>query len=286
LCRAGGLEVAGDDAGLDLGGVAADLRGARREAEQRELALAEAQVEAAGAALREVEVALEYTLIRAPFDGVVLEKSVDLGDVVAPLAAMASTKGAVVTLADLGTLEVEADVSEASLLRAQVGQPAEIVFDALPDLRLRGRVRQIVPMVDPSKATVPVKVSLVDSDPRVLPGMSARVSFLARELEFDEHSPRLTVPLAALDRTAGEGVVWRVQDDGRIERVPLGQPGRLGERLVVGEPSVAGLDEAARGAATGLSGAVGLAEGDIVLLEPPRDLEPGLRVRTRPPGDG
>jgi len=260
-----------------------------------QVAIAQAQVEAARAALREAEVAVEYTIIRAPFTGVVLERFADIGDVVAPFAATASAKGAVVTLADMDTLEVEADVSEASLVRAKVGQPAEIVFDALPDIHLRGRVRQIVPTLDRGSATVLVKVSLVDSDPRVLPEMSARVAFLARELEFDEQQARLTVPLDAVDERGGERAVWRLTADARIERVPLGDLPVLGEWQVVAEPAgaesggvgpVAGPTGAAAGRSSSAALGQGFVEGDSVLLDPPPDLVPGQRIRARLDGDG
>lgn len=259
-----------------------------------QVAIAEAQVQAARAALREAEVAVEYTIIRAPFTGVVLEKFADIGDVVAPFAATASAKGAVVTLADMGTLEVEADVSEVNLVRAQVGQPAEIVFDALPDAHLRGRVRQLVPTVDRGTATVLVKVSLVDSDPRVLPEMSARVAFLARELEFDEQEARLTVPAAAVDERGGERAVWRLTADDRIERVALGDLPLLGEWQVVAEPvtresladaSLSGQAGSSAGTPVAVAPGGSLAPGDRVLLEPPADLVPGQRIRVRPVGE-
>ncbi|HAZ61210.1 MAG TPA: efflux RND transporter periplasmic adaptor subunit [Gammaproteobacteria bacterium] len=253
-----------------------------------QIAIAEAQVEAARAALREAEVAVEYTIIRAPFTGVVLEKFADIGDVVAPFAATAAAKGAVVTLADLQSLEVEADVAEASLVRAQVGQPAEIVFDALPDIHLRGRVRQLVPTVDRGTATVLVKVALVDSDPRVLPGMSARVAFLARELEFDEQLARLTVPLEAVDERGGERVVWRVGPGGHLERVALGELPILGEWQVVSMPLGAEVrTDAGAWSAAGtrsIPTRSALVEGDNVVLGPGLELQPGQRIRGRPLG--
>jgi multidrug resistance efflux pump len=253
-----------------------------------QVAIAEAQVEAARAALREADVAVDYTIIRAPFTGVVLEKFTEIGDVVAPFAGSTSAKGAVVTLADLESLEVEADVAEASLVLAEVGQPVEIVFDALPDLHLRGRVRQLVPTVDRGTATVLVKVSLVDNDPRVLPEMSARVAFLDRELEFDEQLPRLTVPLDAVEARGGERAVWRVGADGRVTRVALGRLPILGDWQVVAEPAALGSGNEAEWEAADASASTWrgvLAEGERVILKPPPDLRPDERIRVRPVGD-
>ena len=109
---------------------------------------------------RNAQVAVDYTLIRAPFDGVILSKSANVGDMVTPFSIAPDSKGAVVTMADMSTLEVEADVSESSLAKVKVGQPAEIVLDALPDARFRGRISRMVPTVDRAKATVMTKVQV------------------------------------------------------------------------------------------------------------------------------
>ena len=113
-----------------------------------------------------------------PFDAVVLTKNADLGDIVTPLGAAANAKSAVVTIADLSSLQIEADVSEANLSRIRPGQPCEIILDAIPEQRFRGELVTIVPTADRSKATVMVKVRFAELDPRVLPEMSARVAIL------------------------------------------------------------------------------------------------------------
>jgi multidrug resistance efflux pump len=101
-------------------------------------------------------------LIRSPFDAVVLTKDADVGDIVTPLGAAANAKAAVVTIADMDSLQVEADVSESNLQQVKMGQPCEIQMDALPDIRFRGVVHMIVPTADRTKATVLVKVRFVD----------------------------------------------------------------------------------------------------------------------------
>ena len=130
---------------------------------------------------RAAQIAVEQTLIRAPFDGVVLTKNANVGDVITPFSSALEAKGAVVTMADMETLEVEADVSESNLPKVRLEQPCEIQLDALPDLRLRGVVQRIVPTVDRAKATVLVKIKFIDHAPQVLPEMSAKIAFWKRK---------------------------------------------------------------------------------------------------------
>ena len=189
---------------------------------------AQAAVESAGAALSHAEVNLDYTLIRAPFDGVVLTKNADVGDIVTPLSASAASKAAVVTLADMDSLQVEVDVSETSITLIQVGQPCDIQLDALADRRFRGEVHAIVPTVDRSKATVLVKVRFRDKDPRMLPDMSAKVSFLSRELEPEELRPRLAVHQSALVEMKDKTLVYRIEDNKARETV-VAAGGKLGD---------------------------------------------------------
>src|SRR5467141_3548399 len=130
-----------------------------------------ASIAAAEAAVLAAHVSLENTVIRAPFDGTVLTKNADVGEVVAPLAASAFSKSAVVTIADLRSLQVEADVAESNLEAISAGQPCEIVLDAYPDERYPGVVAKIVPTADRAKATVQVKVAFRSDDARLLRGL-------------------------------------------------------------------------------------------------------------------
>lgn len=156
-----------------------------------------------------------YTEIRAPFDGVVLAKNANVGDLITPFSNAAGSQGAVVTLADLTTLEVEADVSEGSLGKVKVGQPVEIQLDALPGQRFRGQVASIVPTVDRAKATVMTKVQFEQLDARILPEMSAKVAFLSQRPSDDELKPVLAVPAKALDGDR----VWKLVKDGETEKL-------------------------------------------------------------------
>jgi RND family efflux transporter MFP subunit len=189
------------------------------------VAAGEAAVKANIAALRAAEVAIEYTLIRAPFDAVVLTKNADVGDIITPFGAAANAKAAVVTIADMNSLQVEADVSESDLGQVKVGQPCEVQLDALPESRFRAEVHMIVPTADRSKATVMVKVRFLEKDPRILPEMSAKVAFLQRPVAADEEKPRTAInPAAVMDRK-GKKAVFLVKEERAVETpVTLGPP--------------------------------------------------------------
>ncbi|MDN3512875.1 MAG: efflux RND transporter periplasmic adaptor subunit [Candidatus Brocadia sp.] len=181
---------------------------------------AKAAIKASIAILQGAEVLLEYTLIRAPFDAVVLTKNADIGDIVTPIGASANAKASVVTIADMSSLQVEADVSESNLELVKVGQPCEIQLDALPESRFRGEVHMIVPTADRTKATIMVKVRFVDTDSRILPEMSAKVAFLSRQLKSEDLKPLTTIPPAAIITHDGRHFVFLVKDD-RVIQTPV-----------------------------------------------------------------
>ena|SRR5690348_13924393 len=177
------------------------------------IALDSAQVDAA-------RVAVENTIVRAPFDGTVLTKSADVGEVVSPLTGGALSKASVVTVADLGSLQVEVDVSEANLAQVTIGEPCEILLDAYPDVRYEGYVAKIVPTADRAKATVQVKVAFKHYDAKVLPEMSAKVHFLPRsnvaQTPQDTQSV-IAVPEKALATRNGQSVVYVVSNGRAVE---------------------------------------------------------------------
>ena len=182
-----------------------------------------ARVDAAAAALRVAQANLENTYVRAPFSGTVLRKEAEVGEVVAPSVGGGLTRGAVVTMADLATLEVEVDVNEAYIARVHSGQQARITLDAYPDTAFRGAVRQIIPTADRQRATVQVKVSILDRDARILTEMGAKVEFLETPRAAAAGSaqpverPRIIVPADAVRSEDGRDVVWIVRD-GRLQR--------------------------------------------------------------------
>ena len=218
---------------------------------------AEANLKASMAALEAADVAIEYTLIRAPFDAIVLTKNADIGDIVTPIGAAANAKAAVVTIADMNSLQVEADVSESNLTRIKPGQPCEILLDALPEARFRGAIHMIVPTADRSKATVMVKVRFVDKDPRILPEMSAKVAFLSRPVTAEDQKPRTALNQAAVVTRKDKKVVFLVKEDRAIETpVTLGE--QIGDMIEVRE---------------------GVKAGDQVVLNPPDRLKNGFKIK-------
>ena len=228
-----------------------------------------ARVDAATAALRVAQANLENTYIRAPFSGTVLRKEAEVGEVVAPSVGGGLTRGAVVTMADLATLEVEVDVNEAYIARIHGNQAARITLDAYPDTAFRGTVRQIIPTADRQRATVQVKVSILDRDPRILTEMGAKVEFLepaapaaaaAPGATRPVERPRIIVPAEAVRSDGGRSVVWIVRN------------GRLQSRDVDAGP-VSGNFREIR---SGLSGGEQLLVGGV---ETPKE---GQRVKTAP----
>lgn len=171
---------------------------------------AEASIKYAEANVRAMEVQLEYTLIRAPFDGVVLTKNANVGEVISPFGAAAGSRGAIVTVADMSSLEVEADVSESNIEKIKEGMLCEITLDAYPEKRYSGFVNKIVPTADRAKATVLTKVRFNDRDERVLPEMRAKVSFLkeGKQEEQQNSSPKISVPSSAVTTRNGQKVVF------------------------------------------------------------------------------
>lgn len=238
-----------------------DAARATQASAQAAVAQSQAGVAQAQAQLKVQEVNRDFTEIRAPFDGIVLLKNANVGDIITPFSNAAGSQGAVVTMADLSTLEVEADVSEGSLSKAAKGQPVEITLDALPGQRFRGRVGGIVPTVDRAKATVITKVQFEKLDPRILPEMSAKVAFLSQAPTEAEQQPVLAVNPKALLERDGKTWLFRLKREGekeRLEAVEVKKGRKLGDVLEV-------------------SGA--LQSGERLVLNPSDKLKDGAQVK-------
>jgi len=233
-----------------------DQAEARYDKARAGIASLKAGIAVAEASYRATQVGVDQTLIRAPFDGVVLTKNANVGDNITPFSAAADTKGAVVTMADMSTLEVEADVSESNLAKVKLGQPCEIQLDALPGIRFRGVVGGMVPTVDRAKATVTAKIRFVDRDARILPEMSAKVAFLEREVPAGERTPRTAVPAAALAERNGKTIAYRIEHE-QAYATPVEKGEAIGDLVEVKS---------------------GLKPGDRVVLRPPASLRDGARV--------
>ena len=235
-----------------------DMAVARLRKSQAAVIGYQAAIGAARAGHHVAQISVEQTLIRAPFDGVVLTKSANIGDVVTPFSSALNSKGAVVTMADMDTLEVEADVSESNLHKVKLEQPCEIQLDALPEVRLRGIVQRIVPTVDRSKATVLVKVKFIDRDPNVLPEMSAKIAFLEKEMPTDLRTSRTVIQPDAIVQRNNRNVVFLIKEEEAVE-IPIEIGLEIGDMVeVLKGPEL----------------------GDKIVLRPGEDLDNGDMVKT------
>ncbi len=174
-----------------------------------------ANIDVAKAIIKASEVALENMLIRAPFNGTVLTKNADVGEIVTPISGSATSKSAVVTLADMKSLQVETDVSESNIQKIKLNQKCDIFLDAYPNLKYAGYVAKIVPTADRSKATVLVKVGFFTYDDKVLPEMSAKVNFLLEKKEEtnNDNKPILMVPISSVRESGKMKIVYTIKED-------------------------------------------------------------------------
>jgi len=250
------------------------------EAAQSRVRVAEAALEQARADRRQVDAdrariqaevefadaQLANTVIRAPFAGTVVKKMSEVGESVAPIPPgvnISTSSGAIVALADLATLEMEADVSESNVAKLQEHQTAEVEVEAFPDKRYRSVLRQIIPTADRTKATVMVKVTLVEKDAALKPEMSAKVTFLAPPREAGAAQPvtrrQVTVPQSAIVTRDGGPRAFEVID-GAVKLRPVVTGAARGSEVLVTQ---------------GLSG------GETLVANPPAGLKDGDRVRVR-----
>ena len=228
------------------------------ESAQTRVEVSLAQANAGRAQARLAEATFENTRVRAPFTGTVLRKDAEVGEIVAPSSAGGGlTRTAIVTMADLSTLEVEVDVNEAYIAQVVNGQPARITLDAYPDTSFAGRVRQVVPTADRQKATVLVKVSILDRDPRILPEMGAKVVFEAHGGQVVAAPRRVFVPQAALVQSGGRASVW-VMENGKVRQQAVDVGPARGDRIEVRQ---------------------GLLGGESLVLSPPAGLKDGIKVK-------
>jgi RND family efflux transporter MFP subunit len=210
---------------------------AQVDAQRRQVAAAQAQA-------RVAQVNYDYTVVRAPFAGVVTDKAAQVGEIVSPLSAGGGfTRTGVGTIVDMDSLEIDVDVNEAYIGRVQPGMPAEAVLDAYPDWRIPAHVIAIVPAADRGKATIKVRVALEAKDARIVPDMGVRVSFLEKKADLTTQRPRgVLVPANAVVQRDGHDVVFVVQDkharQRRVQPQPAGELRRLPEGVQPGETVV------------------------------------------------
>jgi len=248
------------DAGIGPKGTAEDLI-ARSASLKAQVAAAEADAKAQAALASQLRINLvSYTLI-APISGTVVNKPPQVGEFVGPQPAGIAIDMGGVQIADFSTLMVETDVPEQRLSQIKMGGPCEIVMDAFPTKRYRGKAMEVTPKVNRVKATVTVKVAFVDENEGVLPDMAARVSFLSGELDKEamKAPPKTVVPGSAVAEVQGSKVVYRVEGGVvRLTTVTLG-------------PAVG----------SGFEVVSGLSAGTRLVSSPPQGLADGQRIKER-----
>lgn len=217
--------------------------------------------DAANAQLTQAKVNFDYSVVRAPFAGVVTEKAAQVGEIVSPLSAGGGfTRTGVGTIVDMDSLEVEVDVGEAYIGQVTPGMPAEAVLDAYPDWKIPAHVIAIVPAADRGKGTVKVRIALEQKDARLVPDIGVRVSFLARKADHPASQALrgALVPAQALAQRDGHAVVFVVVDGKAVLHT-----------VTPAAQDVGGLKSIPDGVAI----------GDPVVLSPPPALRDGQAVR-------
>ena len=231
-----------------ISATALDQSKATFDARQTDVAVAQGNLAVRRAALEIAQRDLDDTIVRAPFTGVVTTKNAQPGEIVSPLSAGGGfTRSGICTLVDMDSLEVEVDVSENFISRVQAGEPATLKLNAYPDWAIPAYVIAVVPTADRSKATVKVRVGFKSRDPRILPEMGARVSFLSRPQNGTNGSANatggVTLPAAAVQANAGgaTGIVYVLHDD-TVERREV----KLGARSGDAQAVIAGVSSGER----------------------------------------
>ena len=233
---------------------------AQRDSLRAQLTTVQRNAQVASDQLRIAGHGVENTIVRAPFTGVVIAKAAQPGEIVSPLSAGGGfTRTGIGTIVDMDSLEVEVDVGEAYIGRVQPNMPVESTLNAYPDWKIPGKVIAIIPTADRGKATVKVRVGLDVRDPRIVPDMGVRVSFLEAAKPAAAQQPQgVRAPASAIVQRDGHDVVFALKDDNTVERRDVKTGIAMGDDRQV------------------LSG---LSAGDSVVLDPPDALVDGAKVR-------
>jgi RND family efflux transporter MFP subunit len=249
--------------GIGPKGAADDLN-ARANSLKEMVKASEAEAKAAEALTNALRVNLTSYTVTAPISGTVVNKPPEVGEFIGPQPAGVAIDMGGVQIADFSTLMVECDVAENRMSQVKMGSPAEIVLDAFPSKRYRGKAMEVTPKVNRTKATVTVKVAFVDENEGVLPDMAARVSFLSGELDKEamKAPPKTIVPGSALADLNGSKVVYRLE--GGVVRVT---PVTLGPAF-----------------GTGFEVQSGISSGTKIVNNPPQGLADGQKIKERTSG--
>jgi RND family efflux transporter MFP subunit len=226
------------------------------------IALTKEQVAASESRINEAQQAVDNTVIRAPFDGIVVSKDAQVGEMVSPISAGGGfTRTGIATIVDMNSNEIEVDVNEAYIARVVPDQKVTAILDAYPDWQIPSKVRTVIPTADRQKATVKVRISFIKLDPKILPDMGVKVTFLGDEPKKQAGAvePVATVPSSALRDDNGSKIVYLVKDN-KLERRAV----KTGN---------------ARGSDTEIF--AGLAPGDLVVTKGPPDLRDGESIQLK-----
>jgi len=233
---------------------ALDLARTTRDSLVAKIELTRQQVQAADAKIKVAQQDLDNCVVRAPFDGIVVSKDAQPGEMVSPMSAGGGfTRTGIATVVDMKSLEIEVDVNEDYIARVHPGMPVTAVLDAYPDWQIPSKVRTVIPTADRQKATVKVRISFDRLDPRILPDMGVKVTFLGEEPKTPkDNSPgavRALVPKDAVRNDSGQSVVY-LYKDGKVERRAVSVGGVRGSDQEI----VAGLTEGDRVVVDGFDG--------------------------------
>jgi RND family efflux transporter MFP subunit len=209
------------------------------------IVLAREQVGAAEARVKVAQQDLDNCTVRAPFGGIVVSKDAQRGEMVSPVSAGGGfTRTGIATIVDMASLEIEVDVNESYIARVKTSQPVTAVLDAYPDWQIPAKVRTVIPTADRQKATVKVRATFDRLDPRILPDMGVKVTFLGEESA--PSAARVLVPRAALIDESGTTAVF-VHRDGKVERRAV----RVGQARGNDQEVIAGLSDGEQVVTTG-----------------------------------
>ena len=229
---------------------------------QAKIALAKAQANGAESRINEAQQAVDNCTIRAPFDGIVVSKDAQVGEMVSPISAGGGfTRTGIATIVNMASNEIEVDVNEAYITRVKPGQQVTSILDAYPDWEIPSRVRTIIPSADRQKATVKVRVSFLKLDPRILPDMGIKVTFLGEEPSKKDEAaaPAIMVPQNAVRDEDGKKVVYLIKGD-KAERRAVTLGGNRGSDTEV---------------------IAGIGVGDSVVVNGPTNLHDGQSVQIK-----
>jgi RND family efflux transporter MFP subunit len=257
LHRAKALQAAGvqSQESLDNATMTADSLRAK-------INLAKQQVAASEARIGEAKQAVDNCVIRAPFDGIIVSKDAQVGEMVSPISAGGGfTRTGIATIVDMNSNEIEVDVNEAYIARVVPGQPVTAILDAYPDWQIPSKVRTVIPTADRQKATVKVRISFLKLDPRILPDMGVKVTFLGDEPEQKSGAaaPAALVPQDAVRDDNGKKIVFLVKAN-RIERRAVTLGGTRGSDAEI---------------------LAGVVAGDAVVVKGPANLRDGQDVQVK-----